>query len=62
MSGYVARLSCEVNQGSFQLIISDFIHLWADVPLAETDDVAKLLAQRKFNLIVQISHQYLNNS
>lgn len=38
---------------SCALTTPDFIHLWADVPIEGTDDVGKLLAQRKFTFTYQ---------
>lgn len=42
-----AELSLDNCANGFFLL--EFIYSWADVPIAETDDVAKLLADRTFS-------------
>lgn len=42
-----AELSLDNCVNGFFLL--EFIYSWADVPIAETDDVAKLLADRTFS-------------
>lgn len=42
--------------------LPEFIHLWADVPIAETDDVAKLLAQRESSFHCFSSNDHITDT